>query len=1023
MSDKEQESSQLNDFGDEKILKRKFGESLFLSLDEFFKIVSEVAGKNAINLILPETNLNQTILSTKTNSMVSLLEIKGIRTLKSTSDFNYMINDIESKLSPYLGKHGYYMQVVMNYNPQKAKQEVNRSIGPMKDTANTIGLDLDFIFEDWEEKLSQWTSYEKVYLAIWTRPDVLTKHNHKAAIKEASKRIITTSFSKNAMNISLYLPSLLNFHKSFVSGVKIALSTGGIIFEELSCHEALKVMRSEIDDAATSPDWLPILRGDKIIPRIKNRIDNQTDLENVLYPKIGSQVIPRDPEDLNTTMVQIGEELHHPLILKIPPQEPQTFNSLLGVLNNKDFPWRLSFGINGGSASFGIKGFLARIFSKTSTDNALIVKSLEYLQHLAESNISTVEFKASFDTWVYAHEENAEMKLKSQASEILSAIQSWGNAEVSDIIGDPTLGVLSTIPGAMDFIPSQGAGSPLKDTIKMLPLVRPASPWETGSTPYRTPCGKIFPYQQGSSLQAAWIDIGIAPMGFGKSVQLNTLNWSFLIEPGVKRLPWVSMLDMGPSSRGMVNLARAGLPEDQKYLAIYHKLKMSDSVNLMDTPLGLRQPFKSQKTFLINMFILFSTPIGKDTAPNGIEDIASRAIDLAYENIDDDHNPKPYKSGVYVDVDERIQELEFGEIDEDTTWYEVEDFLALHEEFFLASKAHRRAMPLLAEVANMGKHPTITNIYDYKIEDENIVNYFWRNCIKAINSYSILKGYTDLDLSEARIISLDLNEVAIKGGEAAERQTAVMYMIGRHLVASKFFFMPEDAETIKDDLYRDYHTKKINSLRDDPKRLNYDEVHRITRAISSSSVTAQIVEDIVTAVRESRKWKLHLGLYSQEIDDIPPAIRNLATSIYVLGAGSQEELEKIGNYFGLTAAEKNAIRSINKPGKEGSTFLGIFKTSKGEIKQKLMNTLGSVMLWGFSSTWDDNRIRDYLEAKIGNRATLQILAKLYPGGSIEDEVKRLKLQYSKDAVLKDPIEEISKEVLDIYYRTLLSDNA
>lgn len=1012
----------IEDFGSEIDSKKRFGEGLFLAMDEFLKVLGDITGKNASSMIVPETNVSETVFSSKSNSMMTLFEINGVSTILSKNDFSQMIDDIESKLAPYLGKKGYYMQFVMNYNPRKSKDEIGKSIIPMKNTANSIGLDLDFIFDDWADKLSEWTSYEKVYLAVWTRPNVLTSHNLKTARKEQVARMSNTSFSTRAMNISAYLPSLMNYHSAFISGVEVGLTTGGIIFDRLNCHQALRVMRSEIDSAATSPSWMPILKGDEIMPRIKNRIDNQFDLENVLYSKIGNQVIPRDPEDLNTTMVQIGEELHHPLTLKVPSQETQSFNSLLSVLINKNFPWRLSFGINGGTPSFGIKGFLAGMFAKTSIDNKLIRTSLNYLNNMADANKSIVEFRASFDTWVYAHEADAERKLKSQASELLSAIQSWGNAEVADIVGHPTLGVFSTIPGALDYIPSQGAGAPLSDAIKMMPITRPASPWSRGSTPFRTPCGKLFPYQQGSSLQAAWVDIGFAPMGFGKSVQINTLNWSFLIEPGAKSLPWISMLDIGPSSKGMVNLISAGLPEDQKHLAVYHKLRMSEdnAVNLLDTPLGLRQPFTSQKSFLVNLFCLFSTPIGADSAPDGIDDIASRAIDLAYENASDDFTPKPYKDDIYPDIDEMLQKLNY-EFDEDTTWWEVVDFLFEQGHTFLASKAQRRAMPILSEVANAAKHSTIVNLYKHKVGDENIVSYFWRNCIKAINNYSILKGYTKLDLSEARVISLDLSEVATAGSPVAIRQTAVMYMAGRQIVASKFFFMPEDAEEIKSDSYREFHRVKIASLRDDPKRLSYDEVHRITKVVGSSSATQQIVADITTAIRESRKWKLHIGLYSQAIGDIPEVIINLATSIYILGVGSKTELDKVGSVLGLSDAEKNSVRTINKPDQAGSTFLGVFKTSKGEIKQKLMNTLGSVMLWGFSSTWDDNKIREFLVERIGNREALKTLAKIYPGGTIDAEVMRRRLKYAESGKKVDIILEIAEEVYDIYNRSLLNN--
>lgn len=43
--------------------------------------------------------------------------------------------------------------------------------------------------------------------------------------------------------------------------------------------------------------------------------------------------------------------------------------------------------------------------------------------------------------------------------------------------------------------------------------------------------------------------------------------------------------------------------------------------------------------------------------------------------------------------------------------------------------------------------------------------------------------------------------------------------------------------------------------------------------------------------RESRKWNLSIGLYTQSIDDIPKIIIELATTILILGAGTEQSIE------------------------------------------------------------------------------------------------------------------------------------
>ena len=107
----------------------------------------------------------------------------------------------------------------------------------------------------------------------------------------------------------------------------------------------------------------------------------------------------------------------------------------------------------------------------------------------------------------------------------------------------------------------------------MWPL-RAASPWEEGSLLFRTQDGKIMPFAPNSAEQAAWIDLGVAPMGGGKSVFLNAFNFAFVTQAGLSRLPWLSIVDVGPSSSGLITLLKENLPEGKKHLAAYHRLRM-----------------------------------------------------------------------------------------------------------------------------------------------------------------------------------------------------------------------------------------------------------------------------------------------------------------------------------------------------------------------------------------------------------------------------------------------------------------
>ena len=127
---------------------------------------------------------------------------------------------------------------------------------------------------------------------------------------------------------------------------------------------------------------------------------------------------------------------------------------------------------------------------------------------------------------------------------------------MTEALGDPLFGVTATWPGLMPTSPAPVTAVPLQDAIGMWPL-RSASPWKEGSLLFRTQDGKIMPFAPTSSEQAAWIDFGVTPMGGGKSVFLNAFNFAFVTQAGLSRLPWLSIVDVGPSSSGLIALLQS----------------------------------------------------------------------------------------------------------------------------------------------------------------------------------------------------------------------------------------------------------------------------------------------------------------------------------------------------------------------------------------------------------------------------------------------------------------------------------
>lgn len=939
-------------------------------------------------------------------SLITLCRLEGSLKHVGVAEYNTIITRLTERLQSSLNKPGHHIQIVFENNPD-SRAYIQEILTAPKLTARNLGLDLNELYDDWGDKLGLYCTVETAWLVLWTRQTVLSDTLRKAALKERDKASNRSPNCFACQNIGRALQPLHDAHDGFVSGVINAFQEADLIIYKLSPHDALRDIRTAIDPDFTSINWQARIPGDPLPLRLPDADTGKNEiLHNVIYPDFKTQLFPREGETMSRTSVRIGDKIYGPLIVTLCPQSPKPFQELFRTLARRDdrMPYRISFLMEPEGLKLGIKPILTALLAFTSSSNKKFNKAAEDLQNLDLEGIYSIRFKICLTTWVTIEDDvdKSHALLRRRLFELAKVVQGWGTCEVSELIGDPLLGVMSTVPAIMPASPAPVTASPLQEALGLLPY-RPASPWKFGSLLLRSPDGKIMPFSPNSSEQAAWIDIGVAPMGAGKSVFLNAFNFAFITQPGLSRLPWLSIVDVGPSSSGLITLIQESLPSHKKHLAAYHRLRMTTNfaINPFDTPLGLRKPLPSHKAFLVNFLSLLATPFDAQAPADGVPGLVQRAIDLAYEELSDGNHPRLYQSNTLPDLHDIIVRLDIP-LDESTTWWEIVDALFEHGYIHEAMSAQRYAVPLLSDVSSqITRNRGIQNTYPEELR-QNV----WRSIIDAIEAYIILKEPTQFDLGDAQIVSLDLDEVAPRGGATADRQSAVMYMLARHILGAKFFLMPADV-ALMPKKYQAYHEERIEAIREDPKRICYDEAHRVTK---NESVSGQLQADMTTMTRESRKWNLSLGLYSQSIEDIPEIITELATTVLILGAGTDKSISELTSRFGLNGACEYALSRLGKPGPAGANFIALYKTAQGLSQLPLTLTIGGQMLWAFSSTTEDVSIRNALYNHLEPTEALRRLAKRYPGGSAKNDVERRRRIITDESV--DVIRRIIEEILE-----------
>lgn len=964
-----------------------------------------------------ETVEDATTFILKDGSRMSVIKLHGTYQLIGMEEFNEIDRGIASNLMAYFKTGGHEVHVVYNEDPDSVERELREKLRPSRETAKRLQLDLDDLFEEDVRTLSKYCSSESVFLLLYTRPAALSRADRKQDVAAKLELLNANPLPSmtDAPNLFAAMRALRTRHDSFVGQLAADLRTLHLDAEVLDVHTASWAMRYSADPEWTDEGWRARLFGDPIPVQ---RTGKPNDMSGYLWPKLEPQLIPRTSREIDLKTVEVGDRIYAPMYIRLQPSEIHPFAALFRRVHETRMPWRITYRLAaGGLGAMNLKSIVGAILGWTSKDNGLIENALSYVKAVVKDGSSLdVAYRVDFMTW--APKGKPEL-LRERAARLARAVQGWGGAETAEISGDPHEAFVSNCVGMRLRGMAPLACAPIEDVTPMLPLYRPASPWHQGAVLYRTEDGKPWPYQPNSPVQTSWITLMYAEMRAGKTLNGNQINLSMCVSPGLVRLPLIGIVDIGRGSAGLVSVLRHALPASQQHLAVSIRLRMTPEfdINPFDTQLGARYPLPHEKVFIKNIVLTLVTPPDKSLVEDGMGGLAEMAIDYAYKYYAEAGQAKPYVEGLVPEVDEAIARFAVP-IDDHTSWWEVVDALFAKEAHHEASIAQRYAMPILTDLAAISREPIFKDTYGEKTlaDGESLQKAFARRLSEAIRSYPILDKPTRFDLGMARVVSIDLDEVAKSSGNAMmKRQTAVMYMLARHVVAKNFFLHTDDVKFFPP-AYQAYQQQRITEIMQDKKHLQYDEFH-VTQGISA--VRDQVEADM----RMTGKVGVQVTLISQSIKDFTPAMLDFATAKFVLSRANQATIDEMRKVFAMSATAEHVVtKEIRPPNKDGSYFLGMFKTkaSEADAVQLLRNTVGGIKLWAFSTTNEDVIVRDALYERIGAAETRRFLAKLYPGGSVQDEIERRRQRMSQ-AVIPDTgdkqdgvINELIEELLVTY---------
>lgn len=959
-----------------------------------------------------ETMENETTLVSTDGSLISYVRVEGSKQIIGDEEYANIVKSANIKIGARFDRIGHAMQAYFVRDPSRIRQTLMDQIKPSRNTAKAIGMDLEDVFQEKVNHLERFLTHEEQYFVLWTRPSALTKNEIKRAGEAAKNEGKDWFPAANSQFPFGVMEPLRTRHKSFITAMMTAFDELSIECSLLEVHDALTAVRNNLFPDRANEEWRACLPGDPIPPRAPK---STVDMSDILWPNLPSQITAGDAKVLGKSVVRIGNLLWAGADMTLGPMDATPFPVLMNRLVEADIPFRISFLIEGGgAAALAFRTFGATIMGPTNAGNKSIKYSLEAVATLARKE-PVVKIRVSFATWCKIDEKE---KILDRLSVLLQSFESWGYCQVSEYSGDPLDCVMSSGMGIHCGGTAPSGVAPMIEIMKLLPWQRPSSPFDTGAMIFRTPDGKIWPYQTGTNLTTTWFDLIFAQPGGGKSVLLNTLNFGTCITPGLSSLPYVAVIDIGPSSSGLISLIKEALPLSRQHEAAYYRLQMAHqyAVNPFDTQLGCRYPLPDERSFLVELLTLLTTPPGYDKPYDGMQQLCGLVVDEMYRWRDDgaaNAEARPYLPRLEMEIDAAIAKYNVH-LPSDPFWWDIVDKMFELDQPHLANLAQRHAVPTLNDAITASRKPQIRSLLDETsvgVSTESVIGAFERMVTSSIREYPILSSVTQFDIADTRLCSLDLMDVAPQGDEAADRQTSIMYMLARHALVRSWWTSADTLQNIPAK-FREYHSLRLQQIGESPKRLNFDEFHRTSR---SNSVRAQVIRD----VREGRKRGVQIVLTSQLIDDFDKDMVDLATGVWVLGTAiSDKAVQQVVDRFGLSNTARNIMRyKLTGPKSIGAPALIVIGSTSGRYEQHIYNTLGPIELWAFSTSAEDVSIRNRLYSILGASRARQMLAMKFPGGSARNEIRRRVLSNSeggdsRQAMISGVIEKIVDELVE-----------
>lgn len=1027
--------------------------SLFDSLLEFIYSVSKKSPLDYTNL---ETSSNRRTFVFRDQTLATVILFHGMKRVAGTPESKSVVSNLVDAVTSNFEKESFHIDFILDCDLMTVAEMKRLMRPVYDTARNLQMANGIFpLLDEQAETMAAVTNQETKLLVLYTLPTALNPDDYKSAISElvADRRAYKVFTPKGTQDETFALDPLQTIHDAFVDKLTTTLEERecGCSLQVLDCDEASNLLKRMLDRRGTDPEWRAWVRPESSeaiasrfalrkgseplkvkaparVTKERPRILEVANAAIYLPPPLNEQIVDQDAsydrvKGSGARYLRYGNRIYATLIMKVPPRREVTAQQLITTLSTirtrvaekeQRVPFRIAYKLRAtGLSTVQMRAGFAPLVAIGHPNNRKLMHAYNALKdEQTKKEMAMASLSMSITTWVDADEPNAHTLLASRIGAINGATSKWGDVQVTENTLDRFESLIGSCGGLSTKELSNEAVGTLADILPLLPWTRPATPLSPSGTEfYRSRDGALMPTEAHSSAQDYWLETITAPMGGGKSVSANIKHFNFIFAPGRTSLPFLHIMDIGGSANGIVDLLEDAAPDDMKHLFYRHTLRneAAHCVNMLDPKLGLRYPLEGDLQTTVEFVTALATPPEVEKPFQNMSEFARVALKATYRKFDDANENgscRRYQAGQTDPdarkIDAKLSELRISVTPGKTSWYEVADKLIAAGCEKEAVLAHRRGSPTLPDLIAVAQDNNVQAEYRQAPTEMGVPvpSAFVTQLTIAMQSYPIFNGMSRLDLRGRHVTSIDLQQVTGGNTTAMQKQSSLMFMVAYELFQRNIRIEKEDLDHIPM-VWQPYYRQLIEKLQNTDKHITMDEYHRTMKGPKHPSADNLGVQDTsgirATLVREggreSRKWQLSLTTISQLMTD-HGLLLQLASANHIIKRGSQGDINFQKAALNLSPTDITAMQHfVNGPEKGvGVTILSQWVTKKGPFNQLFTSTIAPKMLWALSSVFEDKAVRNILSERFGRDQALQILARRYPGGTVKDEVQRLKLR-------------------------------